>query len=664
MKPGFFWWRAIGSSAIALLLFYITPARPQTGNQSDITGPTPIEIPEPEELLAPEEEEPLLEDNPLLEGEDPFLEGEAPFLEEPPPLLEEGLQPPPEEGLQPPPEEGLQPPPGDGPQPPPGDGPQPPPGDGPQPPGDGPQPPPQEGQRPPGDGPQPPPQEGQRPPGDGPQPPPQESQRPPEEQRQPPPPRDERRPEPQLEPPPPAEQPPPPQQSENQPREAQKQEPVSHQPGGREVDRPAYEAQIQQADIGVAVQTVEEFQAVEFQDYLEVDLYGNVPSYEEISRTLGDLEQMTAQKTAFIYVAAQTEGLEILMVTAPSEGDSTAAIERYSMSGVSRDRAVETIADFRKELFNPKRRSTRNYLGYAQQLYQWIVAPLAADLAAKNIENLVFSMDSGLRTIPLAALHDGEQFLIEKYAVALVPSFGLTDVSYVDIRNTPVLAMGSEKFNGLPALPAVPLEVSSIFQIPWFGEGFINEQFTLDNFRLQAATRHFGVIHLATHAEFKPGKLENSYIQFFQKKLNLRQFRELAQELGWTSVENPPIELLVLSACRTAVGEEQAELGFAGLAVLSGVKSVLGSLWYVSDAATLGLMSEFYHHLRETPIKVQALRESQLALLRGKVEVKDGLLYLSTGETLALPPELAQFEGIDFSHPYYWSAFTLVGNWN
>jgi CHAT domain-containing protein len=414
----------------------------------------------------------------------------------------------------------------------------------------------------------------------------------------------------------------------------------------------------------VAVQTVEEFQAVEFQDYLEVDLYGNVPSYEEISRTLGDLERITAQKTAFIYVSAQNERLELLMVTAPSEGDSTAAIQRYPVSGVSRDRAVETIADFRKELFNPKRRITRNYLGYAQQLYQWIVAPMAADLAAQNISNLVFSMDSGLRTIPLAALHDGEQFLIEKYAVALVPSFGLTDVSYVDIRNTPVLAMGSEKFNGLPALPAVPLEVSSIFQIPWFGEGFINEQFTLDNFRAQAATRNFGVIHLATHAEFKPGRLENSYIQFFQKKLNLRQFQELAQELGWTSVENPPIELLVLSACRTAVGEEQAELGFAGLAVLSGVKSVLGSLWYVSDAATLGLMSEFYHHLRKTPIKVQALRESQLALLRGKVEVKDGLLYLSTGETLALPPELAQFEGIDFSHPYYWSAFTLIGNWN
>nr|WP_234489131.1 CHAT domain-containing protein [Oxynema sp. CENA135] len=319
---------------------------------------------------------------------------------------------------------------------------------------------------------------------------------------------------------------------------------------------------------------------------------------------------------------------------------------------------------FRLQILSPQYRNSQQYLPLSKKLYQLLITPIEDRLKVENIQNLVFSMDSGLRYLPLAVLHDGEQFLIEKYGISLVPSFGLTDISYVDIRDRPVLAMGSAKFEGLPALPGVPLEVTNILEIPWIGESFINEEFTLNNFKQQAASQNFGVIHLATHAEFKPGRLENSYIQFFEDKLNLLQFRQLAQDLGWTSVENPPIELLVLSACRTAVGEEQAELGFAGLAVLSGVKSVLGSLWYVSDAATLGLMSEFYHHLRETPIKVQALRESQLALLRGKVEVKDGLLYLSTGETLALPPELAQFEGIDFSHPYYWSAFTLVGNWN
>jgi CHAT domain-containing protein len=398
------------------------------------------------------------------------------------------------------------------------------------------------------------------------------------------------------------------------------------------------------------------------------------------------LWQTTGQKSAFIYVTSRDRSLDIVTVFPDRSLSQSLVSSRVSdpeiltniftknrqnqftrkaiVPDVDRQNLLADVTKFRLQILSPQYRTSQQYLPLSKKLYQLLIAPIEDRLKVENIQNLVFSMDSGLRYLPLAVLHDGEQFLIEKYGVSLVPSFGLTDITYVDIRDRPVLAMGSAKFEGLPALPGVPLEVTNILEIPWMGESFINEQFTLDNFKQQAASQNFGVIHLATHAEFKPGRLENSYIQFFEDKLNLVQFRQLAQELGWTSVENPPIELLVLSACRTALGEEQAELGFAGLAVLSGVKSVLGSLWYVSDAATLGLMSEFYHHLRETPIKVQALRESQLALLRGKVEVKDGLLYLSTGETLTLPPELAQFAGMNFSHPYYWSAFTLVGNWN
>ncbi len=130
------------------------------------------------------------------------------------------------------------------------------------------------------------------------------------------------------------------------------------------------------------------------------------------------------------------------------------------------------------------------------------------------------------------------------------------------------------------------------------------------------------------------------------------------RELGWN---NPPVELVVLSACRTALGDEQAELGFAGFAVQAGAKSTLASLWYVSDEGTLGLMSEFYEQLKISPIKAEALRRTQLAMLKGQVEFKNGKLTISRGD-VNLPPVLRRLGNKALQHPYFWSAFTLIGN--
>ncbi|NES70213.1 MAG: CHAT domain-containing protein, partial [Okeania sp. SIO2D1] len=122
-----------------------------------------------------------------------------------------------------------------------------------------------------------------------------------------------------------------------------------------------------------------------------------------------------------------------------------------------------------------------------------------------------------------------------------------------------------------------------------------------------------------------------------------------------------PVELLVLSACRTALGDRQAELGFAGLTVKSGVRSALASLWNVSDIGTLALMTEFYQHLQKTLLRAEALRQAQIAMIRGEVGINMGELSGTRGE-LQLPPELSEFGDEIFSHPYYWSAFTLIGN--
>lgn len=126
-------------------------------------------------------------------------------------------------------------------------------------------------------------------------------------------------------------------------------------------------------------------------------------------------------------------------------------------------------------------------------------------------------------------------------------------------------------------------------------------------------------------------------------------------------MDQPPLDLLVLSACRTAFGDQEAELGFAGLTVKSGVKSVLASLWNVSDLGTMALMIEFYQNLQKIPLKAEALRQAQIAMLKGKVSLKMGKLQGSR-EDLQLPPELTKLADESFSHPFYWSAFTMIGN--
>jgi CHAT domain-containing protein len=259
-------------------------------------------------------------------------------------------------------------------------------------------------------------------------------------------------------------------------------------------------------------------------------------------------------------------------------------------------------------------------------------------------------------------MHDGQQFLIQKYSLARVPAFKFTDSNYTDLRNAQVLAMGASDFaetaNKEP-LPAVPLELGAIAR-QWPGQSFLNQDFTIVNLQSQRRQQKYGIIHLATHAEFRPGTPNKSYIQFWETQLGLDQMRDLK----WN---NPPLELLVLSACRTALGDKEAELGFAGLALQSGAKSALASLWYVSDAGTLALMSEFYQELKisrpkDPPIiKAEALRQAQIAAIEGKVTIEGGQLRSSRGET-PLPPSIPKLDSKDLSHPYYWAAFSIIGS--
>ena len=171
------------------------------------------------------------------------------------------------------------------------------------------------------------------------------------------------------------------------------------------------------------------------------------------------------------------------------------------------------------------------------------------------------------------------------------------------------------------------------------------------------ASRDYSIVHLATHGEFNPGDRNNSFVVFSDQNLKMDQFADTGLD--------QPVDLMTLSACRTALGDPQAELGFAGLAVKTGVRTAIGSLWYVSDEGTFALMTNFYSHLKQSTTKASALQQAQRGLIRGKIEVKNGQLSIDEINIpiASLPPAMREnLTTKNLSHPYYWSAFTLIGN--
>ncbi|HIK28389.1 MAG TPA: CHAT domain-containing protein [Oscillatoriaceae cyanobacterium M7585_C2015_266] len=406
-------------------------------------------------------------------------------------------------------------------------------------------------------------------------------------------------------------------------------------------------------NVQIAIAELEQRRHQEFSNYFGANLSKYFTNTTNVREALVEIYHQTKNRSAIVYVTALPDELELILYAAKTHPI------RKTIPQAKRDKLMKVVAEFHYSLTAPHYRTTTNYLQPAQQLYQWLITPIEEELRANSIDTILFSMDAGLRSLPVAALHDGQQFLVEKYSLALIPSISLVDSRYKSLEDAKILAMGASNFSifapSLSPLPAVPVELSAITQQR---EGIIllNEEFTLNNLKSQRSKYPFEIIHLATHGEFKPGDMSKSYIQLWKEKLQLDQMRSLG-------FNNPPVELLVLSACQTAVGDERAELGFAGFAVAAGVKTALASLWYVSDEGTLALMSEFYSQLKNAKIKAEALRQAQVAMSRGEVKVEGGYLRsVGIKDRVPLPPELANKLMINLSHPYYWSAFTMIGS--
>ncbi len=325
-------------------------------------------------------------------------------------------------------------------------------------------------------------------------------------------------------------------------------------------------------------------------------------------------------KAAVIYPIILRDRLELIL-SLPG-----LPLQRYTAS-VSQEQLQKTIRQFRHGL---SIRSRRRFLQPSQQLYQWLIQPIAQELKQQGIETLVFVPDGELKNIPMATLHDGTAFLIEQYQIAVTPGLNLFAPQPLRSNNLSVMAAGiSQASQGFPPLNHVTDELTSIQKSASNSKVLLDSQFTTPALQSQLSQLSASIVHFATHGQFS-SDAGRTFVLAWDAPIPLKQFDQLLR-----SVPNG-IELLVLSACETAAGDDNAALGLAGVAVDAGANSTLATLWSVDDAASASFMKVFYQTLNQPgSTRANALRQAQLSLLRD-----------------------AQFQ-----HPFYWAPYMMIGNW-
>lgn len=367
-------------------------------------------------------------------------------------------------------------------------------------------------------------------------------------------------------------------------------------------------------DLRAARDAIEAYKTAELRDYFKDECVDAVRS------RLTTFDRLSAD-TAVVYPIMFNSRMELLM-SLPS------GLKRISVP-VSADQLTQEIRAFRRLV---EKRTTREYLPHAQQLYDWLIRPLEPDLFHQKISTLVIVPDSALRTIPLAALHDGTSFLVSKFALAMTPGLTLTDPRPLNREKLRFLTAGlTTAVQGFPALPYVANEVESIQQL-YKSDQLLNNAFQTSRLERELREGRYGGLHIATHGKFSTD-VNDSYLLTFDGKLTMQTLDQL---VGLFRFRQEPLELLTLSACQTGVGDDRAALGLAGVALKAGARSALATLWFINDEASATLISEFYRQLRDPAVsKAVALQRAQQKLLNDRI----------------------------YGHPAYWSPFLLMNNW-
>lgn len=362
---------------------------------------------------------------------------------------------------------------------------------------------------------------------------------------------------------------------------------------------------------------IESLQVAELENFFQEACVPTPSKIEGIDKT-----------AAIIYPIVLPDRLDIILSSYDEKSPKQVRLSQYSIP-IEAENVDQITNQFRQSLIPSAPLSDR--LTYGKQLYQWIIQPLESDLQRSGIKTLVFIMNGNLRNVPMSALYDGDKFLIQKYNVALTPGLQLIVPEFLEREKLNALIAGLTKARqGFPALPSVESEVEKIHAMI-SSQVILDEQLTNTNLGQSLNQSSFNTIHLATHGQFS-SNADQTFILTWDQKLNVRQFDALLR--GDRKIQATPIDLLVLSACQTAAGDKRAALGLAGVAVRSGARSTIASLWPVNDETTAIFMTTFYENLKRPGVsKAEALGLAQQYLLA------------------------------KYPSPYYWAPFVLVGNW-
>ena len=366
--------------------------------------------------------------------------------------------------------------------------------------------------------------------------------------------------------------------------------------------------------LGQAIDTMEMLKAFELQNFFIDEC------------VIKEMESVTldraAPHTAIIYPVVLYDHLAILLILPDSIKQIKVPVGSKTLE--------QTVTRLRKRLQN---RTNNRFLYEARQLYDWVIRPAEDKLAAHHVDTLIIASDGALRLIPFSTFHDGKQFLVEKYALATVPAITLFESEHLEYKGEQILISGlSDAVQGFSALPSVTDELHDIKAIMNGKVLLHNSEHTIDNLARELENNTYSIMHLATHGVFG-GTPDETFLLTYDDKLTMDRLEKL---LNIRKYRNDKVELLVMSACQTALGDERAALGIAGVAVKTGVRSVIATLWFVDDEATSLAIREFYRQLRTPDIsKAKALQNAQKKLISQD----------------------------RYWHPLYWAPFLLIGNW-
>ena len=397
-------------------------------------------------------------------------------------------------------------------------------------------------------------------------------------------------------------------------------------------------------------------------DQIDQDLLPPTPTVEELQTLLEQVETRRFASSPAVLQVRFTEMrqrqpgvhdafLDLTLISAQS------AVQAKRLE-VNRNRFAALLKLLYRQLSRQEALAVDNPASPTRQLHALLVEPVQEILQEQGIETLLIAADQGLQAVPFAALSDGSDYFGNRYAFALTPSLALTPLAPAESRSQNQLAMGASTFDGLAPLPLVPQELERI-ESSSAADLYLNQAFTPTVLLERSADQRYSRVHVATHADFRPGGPAESVLHTGTGPMSMAQFADLRRQR-----RDQPLDLVVLSACRTLLGDTDSELGFAGLALQAGARSAIGTLWYVDDVVTSAFFVQFYRLLDQGLSKAQALQTTRQMFSSGMIRLEGDVVIGAAGQPLLNQLNPSQRRRIEagVQNPFFWAGIELIGS--